>query len=91
MTHDGRQLRAMETQLHHRILERDQSALLECFDRLADVVYCASLWEAGDPVAAEEATERAFVELWARPHDFDPGRGPLVLQLVAVVRRSSSP
>ncbi|MDQ4131690.1 MAG: hypothetical protein M3179_00430, partial [Actinomycetota bacterium] len=79
---DDRERRHEEALLHERLVDRDESALLECLDRFGHIVYCTSLTESGDPVAAENVTQRVFVQLWRRPEEFHPRHGPLVLQLV---------
>lgn len=76
--------------LHERILDGDPSALLDCLDRFGASVYCIALARTGDVAAAEDLTERAFVELWRRPTEFDPRRAPIVLQLVRRLLRGMS-
>lgn len=75
--------------LHDRLLERDPSALLECLDRFGASVYCIALARTGDVAAAEDLTERVFVDLWRRPEEFDPCRAPIVLQVVRRLLRDS--
>ncbi len=71
-----------ESALHQRIIERDEAALLEYFDRRGHIVYCVALALAEDAVAAEDLTEGLFVDLWQLPDRFDPRNGPMVLQLL---------
>jgi hypothetical protein len=87
-------LMADESRLHERVVQRDGAALLECFDRAADLVYCMALARTGDQASAEALTEAAFVALWRDPAAFPPSQGPLGLQLLrrmAVGRISASP
>ena len=79
-----------EARLHGRLLDRDKSALLECVDRFAHVVYSTSLATSDDSTFAEAVTERVFVELWRRPEAFHPRYGPLLLQLVLATLRPSA-
>jgi hypothetical protein len=74
-----------ELALHRRLCRRDESALLEYLDRVGHVVYCTALLLGEDEAAAEEMTERLFVELWRRPEGFSPERGPVALQLLALL------
>lgn len=75
-------LLADESRLHERVVQRDGSALLECFDRAADLIYCMALARTGDQASAEELTEAVFVALWRDPAAFAPSQGPLGLQLL---------
>jgi Sigma-70 region 2 len=87
-------LMADELRLHERVVEHDESALLECFDRVAGLVYCAALARTGDQASAEDVTEAAFVALWRDPAAFPPSQGPLGLQLLrrmAAGRVNASP
>ncbi len=83
-------LRDEETRLHARLLDRDESALLECLERFGHIVYCTSLAESGDSHVAETVTHRVFLQLWRRPEAFHPRCGPLVLQLVRATFRPSA-
>ena len=74
-----------EVALHRRLCRRDEAALVECLDRVGHVIFCAALLLGGDEAAAEETTERLFVELWRRPEAFSPERGPMALQLLALL------
>ncbi len=81
----ARRLRDEELRLHERLLDRDERALLECFDRFGQVVYCLTLAETGDAILAEAVTERLFIDLWLRPQAFSPSRRPIGLQLVLAI------
>ena len=71
-----------DLELHDRLVARDPAAVLECLDRFGASVYCIALARGADAGEAEELTERAFVELWRHPEEFDPRRAPIVLQVV---------
>jgi hypothetical protein len=71
-----------ELRLHERIVARDQSAVLEFLDRVGGVVYCMAVARTGDPTAAEDLTERFFLDLWREPERFHPAHGPVALQLI---------
>ena len=71
-----------ERRLHERVVQRDESALLECLDRIGDLVYCTALLRTGRQASAEDLTERLFVAYWRNPEAFHPSRGPLGLQFL---------
>ncbi len=77
--------RRHELRLHRRVVAGDRAALLELFDRLGHVVYCAALGQVLDQRRAEEMTQSVFLELWRRPSAFDPRRGPIGLQLLQIL------
>jgi hypothetical protein len=78
----GDRLMAEEWRLHERVVQRDGSALLECFDRVADLVYCMALARTGDQASAEDLAEAVFVAFWRDPAAFSPLHGPLGVQLL---------
>lgn len=78
----GEALAEEELSLHERVVQRDESALLQCFDRIGHLVYCVALSCTESHESAEELTEEMFVGYWQHPHDFPPARGPLSLQLI---------
>ncbi len=78
-----------QLRLHARIVDRDESALLECFDRFGHVVYCALREATRDPALAEDLTEQLFVLLWRDAKRFHPNQGPIALQLLATLPTSS--
>lgn len=71
-----------ERRLHERVVAGDELALLECFDRMGDMVFCAALLLSGQRSIAEDLTEALFVDLWRAPKAFDPADGPLGLQMI---------
>ncbi len=71
-----------ELSLYARVVERDESALLECFDRIGHVVYCMALLCSDGRASAEELTETVFVRFWQDPQGFSPADGPLAVQLI---------
>ena len=80
-----------DLRLHQRIVARDESALMECLDRIGDIVYCIALRRAADAAAAEDLTEALFLELWREPDRFHPERGPVALQLIQRMERKLGP
>jgi DNA-directed RNA polymerase specialized sigma24 family protein len=78
----GRRLMGAEQQLHRRVVAGDRSALLEWLQLVGDVVYCAALSRTGSAADAADLTEALFLEVWRHPAMFNPGDGPLSLQLI---------
>ena len=68
--------------MHRRIRERDENALLDCFDRFGALVLCALLHRTGDRQTAEQLTVRAFTLLWSEPERYTPQHWPMSLQLL---------
>lgn len=77
-----------ELRLYQRILDRDELALLECLDRIGDLVYCTALLSAGSPAVAEDLTDALFLDLWREPESFHPAQGPFALQLICRLARA---
>ncbi len=78
----GEELIEEELSLYERVVQRDESALLECFDRIGHVVYCMALLCSDGRASAEELTETVFVRFWRDPRGFRPADGPLAVQLI---------
>jgi RNA polymerase sigma-70 factor (ECF subfamily) len=57
------------------IASRDASALASLYDRRGPVLFALCLRILRDRMAAEEALEDVFFELWSKPDRFDPARG----------------
>lgn len=71
-----------ECELHRRLCDRDERALLECFDRFGPLVFWALCQRTGDRVRAEDLTEALFARLWKDPAAFAPEQGPMAFQLL---------
>jgi RNA polymerase sigma-70 factor (ECF subfamily) len=60
-----------------RLRAGDEAALAEIYDRFAPTVLGVARRVTGDPHAAEEAVQEAFLWVWTHPERFDPSRGTL--------------
>ena len=63
---------------------RDVAALETLYGRHARAVYSLSLKMLGDPAAAEEVVQEAFLKLWRQPHLYQAERGKLLPWLLGV-------
>jgi RNA polymerase sigma-70 factor (ECF subfamily) len=69
-----------------RIVNRDQSALAEVYDRYGGLVYAVALRVLRDAPAAEEVLQDTFHRLWIVAARFDPARGSLPAWLAVTAR-----
>jgi RNA polymerase sigma-70 factor (ECF subfamily) len=69
-----------------RIVNRDQAALAEVYDRYGSLVYGVALRVLRDAPAAEEVLQDTFHRLWRMAARFDPARGSLPAWLAVTAR-----
>src|SRR5262249_22741372 len=69
-----------------RLRERDESALGELYDHLAPWVLGLADRILGDADEAEDVLSDVFVQVWARIHQHDSSRGPLVPWVLSIAR-----
>jgi len=72
--------------LIRRIVERDETALAETYDRYGSLVYAVALRVLRDGSAAEEVLQDIFYRLWMVADRFDPARGSLPAWLAVATR-----
>jgi len=69
-----------------RVVQRDESALAELYDRYGNLVYAVALRVLRDASAAEEVLQDIFHRLWNVAARFDPRRGSLPAWLAVTAR-----
>ena len=69
-----------------RIVNRDELALAEVYDRYGSLVYAVALRVLRDGPAAEEVLQDTFHRLWSIAARFDPARGSLPAWLAVTAR-----
>lgn len=77
---------AWERRIVDRIAAGDETALAEVYDAYSPLVFGLAVRTTRDNATAEDVTQDVFVNLWKRPHRFDPERGSLRALLAAMAR-----
>jgi len=72
--------------LVQRIVNREEAALAEAYDRYASLVYAVALRVLREATAAEEVLQDTFHRLWIVAARFDPARGSLPAWLAVAAR-----
>ena len=80
------ELRASDAALMERIVERDEAALEELYDRYAGLLSSVLNRILRDTQAAEEILQDIFYQLWRTAAQFDPSRGSLPGWLMVIAR-----
>ncbi len=72
-----------------RVARGDAQALLELYDRYAPRTYALALRILRDPMMAEEAVQDTFFKVWSRAREYLPLRGPFLVWLLTIARRTA--
>lgn len=75
-----------DAELVHALVDGDEGALAELYDRHAGMLYRAALLRLGDRQLAEEVLQDTYLALWNRAELFDPSVGSLRTWLSAIAR-----
>ena len=75
-----------DAELVQALVEGDEGALAELYDRHAGALYRAALLRVGDRQLAEEILQDTYLALWNRAELFDPAAGSLRGWLSAIAR-----
>ncbi|MFZ0432203.1 MAG: sigma-70 family RNA polymerase sigma factor [Candidatus Acidiferrales bacterium] len=82
----GVEVRAADAALIQRIIERDETALAEMYDRYAGMLTSVLTRILRDTQAAEEILQDIFYHLWRTAAQFDASRGSLPGWLMVIGR-----
>jgi RNA polymerase sigma-70 factor (ECF subfamily) len=82
----GANLRPADAVLVERIIQRDESALAELYDRYAGMLSSVLNRILRDTQAAEEILQDIFYQLWQTAAQFDTSRGSLPGWLMVIAR-----
>lgn len=80
----------LDHELVARVVDGDQRAFEDLYDRYADVVFGVAIRMLGDRQAAEEVVQETYLVLWNRAERYDPTIGPLIGWLVTVARNRAT-
>ncbi|HET7010068.1 MAG TPA: sigma-70 family RNA polymerase sigma factor [Anaerolineales bacterium] len=72
-----------------RVARGDREAFFQVYDRHASRVLALCRHILGDSMAAEDATQEAFLRVWTRAAQYDPARGKVTTWLLTIARRVS--
>lgn len=72
--------------LIHRIVQRDQQALTELYNRHGRLVYNMARHVLQDSQMAEEVTQDVFFQIWRWPERWDENRAKLSTWMLAIAR-----
>ncbi len=78
-----------DIELVTRVADGEETAFLTLYDRYVGRVYAVTLRILNNPMLAEEATQDTFLKLWSRARLYLNERGPLLLWLLTIARRTA--
>lgn len=78
-----------DIELMRRVAGGDEGAFLALYDQYATHVYALTRRILSDAMMAEEATQDTFLKLWSRAHLYVADRGPVVVWLLTIARRTA--
>lgn len=78
-----------DIELVARVANGEESAFLMLYDRHVGRVHALTLRILNNPMLAEEATQDTFLKLWSRARLYLNERGPLLLWLLTIARRTA--
>ncbi len=78
-----------DVELVTRVTNGEEDAFLTLYDRYVGRVYALTLHILNNPMLAEEATQDTFLKLWSRSRLYLNERGPLLLWLLTIARRTA--
>ena len=78
-----------DTELISKVVHGDQRAFLTLYDRYSSRVYSLALRMMRDQMMAEEVVQDTFLKLWSRAGQYLTERGPLLIWLLTIARRTT--
>jgi RNA polymerase sigma-70 factor (ECF subfamily) len=75
-----------DKQLITEIKRRNQEAMLQLYQRYADLVYSIAYRVLDDPASAEECLQDVFLRVWQRIDQYDAERGAFATWLARIAR-----
>jgi len=75
-----------ESDLLTRVAQKDLEAFSEVYDRFAGPMFSLAMRILRDGVAAEDAVQEAFVEIWEKASTYDPALGKPMTWAVTLAR-----
>lgn len=75
-----------DTDLMRHVVQRDQTALSELYERYGNPVYGLALRVVQNTQLAEEVTQDTFLKVWNQAQSWDPTRGQLISWLLTITR-----
>jgi RNA polymerase sigma-70 factor (ECF subfamily) len=78
-----------DLELITRVANGDENAFMMLYDRYVGRIYALTLRILNNPMLAEEATQDTFLKLWGRVRLYLNERGPLLLWLLTIARRTA--
>jgi RNA polymerase sigma-70 factor (ECF subfamily) len=85
-THDSLFFDDTDAIILDRLVQRDEAALADLYDRHGRGAFSAAYRIVGDPETAEEVVQEAFLAIWRRAETYRPERGAVRGWLMTVVR-----
>ena len=78
-----------DNELIRQVVGGDERAFLALYDRYAAQVHALTLRVLSDSMLAEEATQDTFLKLWSRARQYLAERGPFIVWLLTIARRTA--
>jgi RNA polymerase sigma-70 factor (ECF subfamily) len=78
-----------DSELIKKVIDGEQSALMDLYTRYGKAVYSMAMTVLGQPHQAEEVTQDIFLKVWQRAEQWDEHKGQFVHWLLAVTRNAA--